>query len=131
MSDTDETLDLEEVSTGDRPLTLPDEIPILPLRDTVLYPNSFMPLAVARESSETPEPCGRRRFRTPQAAESVRFTPPHHISDDVVIGLDVSWHDWVFGEDVLKAGRAIPQANLGNSAGDSPQQGDYLNQTAG
>jgi ATP-dependent Lon protease len=51
MSDSDETLDLEEVSTGDRPLSLPDELPILPLRDTVLYPNSFMPLAVARESS--------------------------------------------------------------------------------
>ena len=51
MSDTDETLDLEEVAAGDRPLSLPDEIPILPLRDTVLYPNSFMPLAVARESS--------------------------------------------------------------------------------
>ena len=51
MSDVDETLDLEEVSTGDRPLTVPDELPILPLRDTVLYPNSFMPLAVARESS--------------------------------------------------------------------------------
>jgi ATP-dependent Lon protease len=28
-----------------------DELPILPLRDTVLFPNSFMPLAVARESS--------------------------------------------------------------------------------
>src|SRR6187551_2000639 len=51
MPDVDETLDLEEVSTGDRPLTIPDELPILPLRDTVLYPNSFMPLAVARESS--------------------------------------------------------------------------------
>jgi ATP-dependent Lon protease len=51
MSDTDETLDLESVSTGDRPPTIPDEIPILPLRDTVLFPNSFMPLAVARESS--------------------------------------------------------------------------------
>ncbi len=51
MTESDETLDLEEVSTGDRPLTLPDELPILPLRDTVLYPNSFMPLAVARESS--------------------------------------------------------------------------------
>src|SRR5688572_16996278 len=51
MSDVDETLDLEEVSTGDRELVVPDELPILPLRDTVLYPNSFMPLAVARESS--------------------------------------------------------------------------------
>ena len=30
---------------------VPDELPILPLRDTVLFPNSFMPLAVARESS--------------------------------------------------------------------------------
>ena len=51
MSDVDETLDLEDVSAGDRPLIVPDELPILPLRDTVLFPNSFMPLAVARESS--------------------------------------------------------------------------------
>ncbi|HEU5255590.1 MAG TPA: endopeptidase La [Vicinamibacterales bacterium] len=46
----DEPLEVEELST-DRPLNLPDELPILPLRDTVLFPNSFMPLAVARESS--------------------------------------------------------------------------------
>jgi ATP-dependent Lon protease len=32
-------------------VTVPDELPVLPLRDTVLFPNSFMPLAVARESS--------------------------------------------------------------------------------
>jgi ATP-dependent Lon protease len=51
MSDRDETLELEELATGERPLALPDELPILPLRDTVLFPNSFMPLAVARESS--------------------------------------------------------------------------------
>ena len=51
MSERDDTLDLEELATGDRPLALPDELPILPLRDTVLFPNSFMPLAVARESS--------------------------------------------------------------------------------
>src|SRR5688572_9635130 len=51
MTEADETLDLEELSTSDRPLVLPDELPILPLRDTVLFPNSFMPLAVARESS--------------------------------------------------------------------------------
>jgi len=38
-------------SSADAPVTLPDELPILPLRDTVLYPHSFMPLAVARESS--------------------------------------------------------------------------------
>ena len=37
--------------TTDRPLAIPAELPILPLRDTVLFPNSFMPLAVARESS--------------------------------------------------------------------------------
>jgi ATP-dependent Lon protease len=30
---------------------LPNELAVLPLRDTVLFPNSFMPLAVARESS--------------------------------------------------------------------------------
>ena len=51
MSERDEGLDLEEFSTGDRPIEVPDELPILPLRDTVLFPNSFMPLAVARESS--------------------------------------------------------------------------------
>ena len=45
----DELLDLE-VGT-DRPLAVPSELPILPLRDTVLFPNSFMPLAVAREAS--------------------------------------------------------------------------------
>src|SRR5213593_4253882 len=50
MSDRDEPLEFKELST-DRPLNLPDELPILPLRDTVLFPNSFMPLAVARESS--------------------------------------------------------------------------------
>jgi ATP-dependent Lon protease len=51
MSERDDSLDLEELSTGDRPIAVPDELPILPLRDTVLFPNSFMPLAVARESS--------------------------------------------------------------------------------
>jgi ATP-dependent Lon protease len=51
MRDPDETLDLEELTGADRPVDLPEELPILPLRDTVLFPNSFMPLAVARESS--------------------------------------------------------------------------------
>src|SRR5256885_17135738 len=51
MSDQNERLNPEEVSNGERPLSLPSELPILPLRDTVLFPNSFMPLAVARESS--------------------------------------------------------------------------------
>jgi ATP-dependent Lon protease len=51
MSERDDVPDLEEVSATDRPLSIPEELPILPLRDTVLFPNSFMPLAVARESS--------------------------------------------------------------------------------
>ena len=36
---------------SDEVVVVPNELPILPLRDTVLFPNSFMPLAVARESS--------------------------------------------------------------------------------
>src|SRR5262245_59316289 len=51
MSDRTEDLRPEDIGVGDRPLVLPSELPILPLRDTVLFPNSFMPLAVARESS--------------------------------------------------------------------------------
>jgi ATP-dependent Lon protease len=50
MSDTDqERPDLG--SDPERPLQIPAELPVLPLRDTVLFPNSFMPLAVAREAS--------------------------------------------------------------------------------
>ena len=45
----DDLLDLDV--PADRPLPVPSELPILPLRDTVLFPNSFMPLAVAREAS--------------------------------------------------------------------------------
>ena len=51
MSDQTDDLKAEDLSAGDRPLTIPPDLPILPLRDTVLFPNSFMPLAVARESS--------------------------------------------------------------------------------
>src|SRR5213594_2953566 len=51
MSDHIENLKPEDISIGDRLLSIPPELPILPLRDTVLFPNSFMPLAVARESS--------------------------------------------------------------------------------
>jgi ATP-dependent Lon protease len=47
----DEPLSLEDRSLGEHPVVVPDELPILPLRDTVLFPQSFMPLAVARESS--------------------------------------------------------------------------------
>ena len=51
MSDQFENATSEDVQATDRPITLPSELPILPLRDTVLFPNSFMPLAVARPSS--------------------------------------------------------------------------------
>ena len=51
MSDQVENSRSEDTTSGDRPLSIPSELPILPLRDTVLFPNSFMPLAVARESS--------------------------------------------------------------------------------
>jgi ATP-dependent Lon protease len=40
-----------KAEAGERSYTVPTEVPVLPLRDTVLFPNSFMPLAVARESS--------------------------------------------------------------------------------
>ena len=42
---------LEAGSDAERPIQVPAELPVLPLRDTVLFPNSFMPLAVAREAS--------------------------------------------------------------------------------
>ena len=51
MSDQDERLDAGDASSGEGPFSIPPELPILPLRDTVLFPNSFMPLAVARETS--------------------------------------------------------------------------------
>jgi ATP-dependent Lon protease len=51
MSDHDEPLTAEERSLGERAVIVPDELPVLPLRDTVLFPQSFMPLAVARDSS--------------------------------------------------------------------------------
>jgi ATP-dependent Lon protease len=50
MTDRDEPLVVEDASNTDHPV-IPDEMPVLPLRDTVLFPNSFMPLAVAREAS--------------------------------------------------------------------------------
>jgi ATP-dependent Lon protease len=51
MRDRYERLGPDEGSGAQRPLSIPSELAILPLRDTVLFPNSFMPLAVARESS--------------------------------------------------------------------------------
>ena len=50
MSREDERLDIGDAS-AEQPVAIPSELPILPLRDTVLFPNSFLPLAVARESS--------------------------------------------------------------------------------
>ena len=50
MSREDERLDIGDAS-AEQPVDIPSELPILPLRDTVLFPNSFLPLAVARESS--------------------------------------------------------------------------------
>jgi ATP-dependent Lon protease len=51
MSDRVEQFEGAEAPAEDQPLQLPEDLPVLPLRDTVLFPNSFMPLAVARESS--------------------------------------------------------------------------------
>ncbi len=51
MSDQDERDLATDEATDERPIPIPAELPVLPLRDTVLFPNSFMPLAVAREAS--------------------------------------------------------------------------------
>jgi ATP-dependent Lon protease len=52
MSDgPDRSEDVVNTVEDERPLSIPSELPVLPLRDTVLFPNSFMPLAVAREAS--------------------------------------------------------------------------------
>jgi len=50
MARDDERLEIGE-QPAEHPVSIPSELPILPLRDTVLFPNSFLPLAVARESS--------------------------------------------------------------------------------
>ncbi|MDE3154233.1 MAG: endopeptidase La [Acidobacteriota bacterium] len=51
MSEQVEHLRAGDIALGEQPPEIPAELPVLPLRDTVLFPNSFMPLAVARESS--------------------------------------------------------------------------------
>jgi ATP-dependent Lon protease len=51
QSDKTDQLDDDVLASAERPLSIPPELPVLPLRDTVLFPNSFMPLAVAREAS--------------------------------------------------------------------------------
>lgn len=51
MSDQSEHQDSGDLIGGEHQTSIPPEVPVLPLRDTVLFPNSFIPLAVARESS--------------------------------------------------------------------------------
>src|SRR5687768_3277132 len=51
MTDDTSTAPDLELESLDRAFTIPEDLPVLPLRDTVLFPNSFMPLAVAREAS--------------------------------------------------------------------------------
>jgi len=51
MSTSEEIVDLDPSVPADPTEVVPGELPILPLRETVLFPNSFMPLAVAREAS--------------------------------------------------------------------------------
>ena len=51
MSDRDERHEVGNSPSADGAPSIPPEVPVLPLRDTVLFPNSFIPLAVARESS--------------------------------------------------------------------------------
>ena len=47
--DTSTSVAVQDSASADSPaFRLPGELPVLPLRDTVLFPNSFMPLAVAR-----------------------------------------------------------------------------------
>jgi ATP-dependent Lon protease len=51
MSDTSSPAASGLPGAEERSYTVPADVPALPLRDTVLFPSSFMPLAVARESS--------------------------------------------------------------------------------
>jgi ATP-dependent Lon protease len=51
MAEQDQTVVSDTSGEAERPVQVPPDLPVLPLRDTVLFPNSFMPLAVAREAS--------------------------------------------------------------------------------
>ena len=51
MAEQDQTVVSDTSGEAERPVQIPPDLPVLPLRDTVLFPNSFMPLAVAREAS--------------------------------------------------------------------------------
>src|SRR5512145_1029188 len=81
----------DEMSSGpaydtdgtETPLEIPAELPILPLRDTVLFPNSFMPLAFAREASvrliDEATTAGRRIFGFTQREATVEQPPQDHL----------------------------------------------------
>src|SRR5499427_3773682 len=51
MAEQDPPVVTDTSAEAERPVQVPPDLPVLPLRDTVLFPNSFMPLAVAREAS--------------------------------------------------------------------------------
>ena len=51
MSDHEEQHEAASSPSAEGAPSIPPEVPVLPLRDTVLFPNSFIPLAVAREAS--------------------------------------------------------------------------------
>ena len=41
----------EELHKDDAPVTIPDALPVLPLRDVVIFPFMIVPLYVSRERS--------------------------------------------------------------------------------
>ena len=65
MSDEPEAPTFDETSGRDeRAISIPPELPVLPLRDTVLFPNSFMPARRRARELRSPD---RRRDRRGQA----------------------------------------------------------------
>ena len=50
MTRDDERLDIGD-APAEHPASIPSELPVLPLRDTVLFPHAVLPLTVGRESS--------------------------------------------------------------------------------
>ena len=52
QSDKPDQPDQEDlIVSGDRPLSIPGELPVLPLRDTVLFPYVVTPVVVGRPAS--------------------------------------------------------------------------------
>ena len=50
-TDERETTSLPQSQTPDDSPVIPDTLPLLPLRDIVIFPNMVVPILVARESS--------------------------------------------------------------------------------